>query len=297
MTKMRAAVIHEGALRIEERPDPTPCPGEVLISVRAAGVNAADLHQRAGQYPAPPGVPPDIPGLEVAGETEDGRRLLALLGGGGQAELAVAAASHTIPLPDDVEWPAAGGFMEAFATAHDALVTQVHLQRGERLLVNGAAGGVGTAAVQLGVALGAQVTAAARHHHEELQALGADTEPDGEYDVILELVGGDNLVTDLERLATRGRLAVIGVGAGARAEVNFGLLMRKRAGIHASTLRARSREEKADVIRRLADDVLPLLAEGLVTVPVEATFPLDEAEVAYERFAAGGKFGKIVICP
>jgi NADPH2:quinone reductase len=292
---MRAAVIAEGALHIEERPDPVPQSGELLIRVRGTGVNGADLMQRAGHYPPPPGAPVDIPGLECAGETDDGRRVMALLPGGGHAELVAVHASHTLPIPENVTWAEAGGFVETFATAHDALFTQAQLQPGERLLVHGAAGGVGVAAVQLGVAAGAHVTGTARHHVAEVAALGADTEPTGEYDVILELVGGENLATNLEQLAYKGRIAVIGLGAGASAELNFGYLMRKRGRIHGSMLRARSREEKADVIRRLRDDVLPLLADGRVRVPVEETFPLARAQDAYERFAAGGKFGKIVI--
>ena len=294
---MRAAVIDQGALRIEERPDPEPQPGELLIRIRASGVNGADLMQRAGNYPPPPGAPVDIPGLECAGETERGQRVMALLAGGGHAELATVHESHVLAIPDNVTWPEAGGFVETFATAHDALFTQAQLQAGERLLVNGAAGGVGVAAVQLGLAAGAEVTGTARHHHDELAALGVDTEPSGDYDVILELVGGENLVTNLDRLALKGRIAVIGTGAGARAELNLHKLMVKRGRIHGSTLRARSTEEKADVIRRLREDVLPLLADGRVRVPVEETFPLARAQDAYERFAAGGKFGKIVIVP
>ena len=294
---MRAAVIDEGRLEIEERPDPVPRDGEILIRVRAAGVNGADLMQRAGRYPPPPGAPRDIPGLECAGETEDGRRVMALLAGGGHAELAAVHHTHVMRVPDGIGWPQAGGFVEAYATAHDALFSQAQLRDGERLLVNGAAGGVGTAAVQLGVQSGAHVTATARHHHAELEALGADTDASGEYDVILELVGGVNLTENVERLAQGGRIAVIGTGAGASAEVNFGLLMRKRARIHGSTLRARSTEEKEDVIRRLEGHALPLLADGRLTVPVEETFPLERAQEAYERFAAGGKFGKLVIVP
>jgi NADPH:quinone reductase len=293
MPKVRAAVIHEGALRTEERPDPVPGEGEILIRVRAAGINGADIGQVAGNYPAPPGAVQDIPGLECAGETEDGRRVMALLPGGGQAELVTVAAEHVLPVPDSLSWEQAGGFVETFATAHDALFSQAELQPGERLLVNGAAGGVGTSAVQLGVAIGAQVTGTVRHHAAEVEAFGASTTLEGKYDVILELVGGENLGTNLERLAHKGRIVVIGVGAGAVQPVNFGYLMRARARIHGSTLRSRSREEKAEVIRRLREEVLPL---GL-TVPVEQTFPLDQAQQAYERFVAGNKFGKIVICP
>jgi NADPH:quinone reductase-like Zn-dependent oxidoreductase len=293
---MRAAVIVEGRIEVEERADPVPADEEILIRVRAAGVNGADLAQRAGRYPPPPGTT-DVPGLECAGETENGERVMALLPGGGHAELAVVHRSHVLRVPDGVDWEQAGGFVEAFATAHDALFTQAQLRDGERLLVNGAAGGVGTAAVQLGVTAGARLTANARHHQEELRALGADTEVEGEYDVILELVGGENLTTNLHRLARKGRIAVIGTGAGARAEVEFHLLMAKRGRIHASTLRSRTREEKEDVIRRLEGHALRLLADGELTVPVEEAYPLERAQEAYERFAAGGKFGKIVICP
>jgi NADPH:quinone reductase-like Zn-dependent oxidoreductase len=295
---MRAAVIVEGRLEIQERPDPVPGAGEVLIRVRAAGINGADLIQRAGNYPAPPGAPQDIPGLECAGETERGEHVMALLAGGGHAELAVVHESHVMPVPETVGWPEAGGFVEVFATAHDALFTQAQLMPGERLLVNGASGGVGIAGVQLGAETGATVTGIARHHLEQIVELGAaDTKASGKYSVILELVGGDNLRKNLERLDLKGRIAVIGVGAGAIAEVNFHLLMRARGRIHGSTLRSRTRSEKAEVIRRLREDVLPLLDEGRVVVPVHATYSLDEAQEAYDAFAAGGKFGKIVLLP
>ncbi|NUR77284.1 MAG: zinc-binding dehydrogenase [Thermoleophilia bacterium] len=293
---MRAAVIVEGHLEIQERPDPVPGPGEILIRVRAAGVNGADLAQRAGHYPPPPGVPPDLPGLECAGETEGGDRVMALVPGGGHAELVAVHESHVLPVPESIGWPEAGGFVETFATAHDALFTQAELASGERLLVNGAAGGVGTAAVQLGAEAGATVTGSARHHVEEIMELGAaDTEASGLYDVILELVGGDNLRTNLELLNLLGRISVIGTGAGATAQIHFGRLMAARGRIHGSALRPRSREEKAEVMRLLRVDVLPLLADGRVVVPVHATFPLDQAQEAYDAFAAGGKFGKIVI--
>jgi NADPH:quinone reductase-like Zn-dependent oxidoreductase len=185
--------------------------------------------------------------------------------------------------------------MEVFATAHDALFSQAGLRPGERLLVNGASGGVGVAGVQLGVTAGARVTGTARSNADRVAALGADTEPEGEYDVILELVGGDNLAANLERLAVGGRVVVIGTGAGARAEIHFGLLMQRRARIHGSTLRARPLEEKALVVQRVGKHVLPLLAAGAVRVPVERTFPLEQAQEAYEAFAAGGKFGKLVL--
>ena len=289
---MRAATVVDGRIEVEERPDPVPRDGELLIRVRAAGINGADLAQRAGRYPPPAGAT-DVPGLECAGETEDGRRVMALLPGGGQAELAVAHETHVLPVPDGMTWDEAGGFVEVFATAHDALFTQAELAAGERLLVNGAAGGVGVAAVQLGLAAGASVTANARHHLDELRALGADTTVEGEYDVILELVGGDNLTSNLERLALKGRISVIGTGAGSRAEVDFGYLTRKRGRIHGSTLRARSIEEKTRVMAALG----AFVAAHTFRVPVEETFPLEQTQEAYERFRAGGKFGKIVVRP
>jgi NADPH2:quinone reductase len=304
---MRVAAISDGRLRGENRPDPVPGEGQILIRVRATGINGADLMQRAGRYPPPRDAPQDIPGLECAGEVQAtgpnafrfavGEPVMALLGGGGHAELAVAHERVVLPVPEGLDWPGAGGFVEVYATAHDALFTQAGLAPGERLLVNGAAGGVGVAAVQLGVALGARVTAHARHSHERLRSLGADTDVEGPYDVILELVGGELLRGDVALLGTGGRLLVIGTGAGARAEVDFGLLMRARARIHASTLRARPLEDKALVVRRLERHVLPLVAAGRVGVPVERTFPLADADAAYDAFAAGGKFGKLVLVP
>lgn len=294
---MRAVVIDDGRLVVGERPDPVPATGEVLIRVRAAGINNADILQAAGKYPPPPGAPPDLPGLECAGElVETGERVMALLPGAGQAEFVAVDERHVLPVPEGVDWPAAGGFMEAFATAHDALFTQAGLRPGERLLVNGASGGVGTAAVQLGIALGAEVTGTVRRAESRdlVRGLGAGTEPKGEYDVILELVGGELLTRDVERLARHGRLAVIGTGAGARAQVDFGLLMRKRAQIQGSTLRSRSAEEKALVVARLGEHALPLLAAGRVAVQVQQVFPLDQAQAAYAVFAAG-KFGKLVL--
>jgi NADPH2:quinone reductase len=313
---MRAVTIRDGKIVVEDHPNPEPGSGEVLIRVRGAGVNGADLMQLAGRYPPPPGAPKDIPGLELAGEVvalgpgatrfSVGDRVMGITGGGGQAELATLHERQLMPVPPELSWVHAGGTPEVFTTAHDALFTQVGLRMGERLLVHGAAGGVGTAGVQLGASAGATVTATVRN--PDLRAgvadLGADTvldpegfEEHGPFDVILELVGAPNLAGDIHALATSGRIAVIGVGGGAKAELNLLGLMGKRGTIRASTLRARPLEEKALAARAMEGHVLPLLERGAIRVPVAATYPLEEAAKAYEHFARGGKLGKIVLEP
>lgn len=317
--RMRAATIRDGGIVVAEHPDPTPGTGEVLVRVRAAGLNGADQLQVKGGYPAPPGSPADIPGLEFAGEVVDrgpaaerfaiGDRVTGIVGGGGQAELLTVHERQITPVPAGLGWAQAGGFSEVFTTAHDALVSQAELRPGERLLVHGAAGGVGTAAVQIGHAIGAHVTASVRNgeHHAAVAALGADevVEPAAledrdrreiaPFDVILELVGAPNLDVDLRRLATGGRIAVIGVGGGFKGEINLLALMGARGRIMGSTLRARPLEEKAAAARAVERELLPLVAAGRLTVPVAASFPLAEAATAYERFAAGAKLGKVVL--
>jgi NADPH2:quinone reductase len=311
---MRAATISDGEIAVAEHADPEPGAGEVLVRVRAAGINGADIHQRAGRYPAPPGSPPDIPGLELAGEVaalgprtlrfKEGDRVMGIVGGGGQAECCVVHERQLMPVPAGLSWVEAGGLPEVFTTAHDALFTQADLGVGERLLIHGAAGGVGTAGVQLGVATGAHVTATVRH--ADLRAgvaqLGAHevVEPDGyaglgPFDVVLELVGAPNLPGDLDALASEGRIVVIGIGGGAKAEFHLGALMGKRATLRASHLRNRSLEEKALTARAMERDVLPLFERGALRVPVAATYPLEAVDEAYERFTAGGKLGKVVV--
>jgi NADPH:quinone reductase len=310
---MRAATIKDGELVIEQHLDPEPGKGEVLVRVRAAGLNGADMMQRRGLYPAPPGSPQDIPGMELAGEVaalgpgverfEPGARVMAIVGGGAQAELCVVHERQLMPVPDGLDWTVAGGLPEVFATAHDAIFTQGELRPGEHLLVHGGAGGVGTAAIQLARAAGARVTATVRgeRHRDDVAALGARVvAPEGfvehgPFDVILELVGAPNMAENLNALATGGRVSVIGVSAGAKAEVNLLALMGKRARIHGSTLRARSFEDKALVARLLEREVLPLFESGTLRVPIAATYPLDEVAAAYERFSQGGKLGKIVL--
>ena len=301
---------------MQEREDPVPGKGELLIRVRAAGLNGADMLQRHGAYPAPPGSPADIPGLELAGEVQalgpgatrfdEGDRVMAVVGGGGQAELALVHERAAMPVPDVLDWPAAGGLPEVFTTAHDAIFTQAGLRPGEHLLVHGAAGGVGTAAVQLGRAAGARVTATVRREElrpgvEELgaRAIGPEGfEDGGPYDVVLELVGASNLAGNLSALAMDGRIVVIGVGGtGPKGEINLVMVMQKRARISGSTLRARPLEQKAAAMRLVEKEVLPNFENGTLTVPVAETYELDRAEEAYDRFASGGKLGKLVLLP
>jgi NADPH:quinone reductase len=311
---MRAATIRDGEVVVADHPDPQPGAGEVLVRVRAAGLNGADIIQVAGHYPPPPGSPRDIPGLELAGEVaalgpgarrfDEGDRVMGVIGGGGQAELCAVHERQLMPVPAGLSWVEAGGVPEVFTTAHDALFTQAGLRAGERLLVHGAAGGVGTAGLQLGVATGAHVTATVRNAglRDAVAQLGAHevVEPDGfprhgPFDVVLELVGGPNLPDDLEALRIGGRIVVIGIGGGPKAEISLVALMGKRATLRGSTLRPRPLEEKALTARALERHVLPLFERGALRVPVAATYPLEAAGEAYERFKAGGKLGKIVL--
>jgi len=310
---MRAVVVADGHVAVEDRRDPVPGPGELLVQVRAAGINGADMMQLRGFYPPPPGFPADIPGLELAGEVvglgegatrfELGDRVMSLVGGAAQAELAVVDERVAMPVPASLGWAAAGGFPEVFITAHDALVSQCNLRGGERLLVTGAAGGVGTAAVQIGVALGGWVVASVRDPalRPAVAELGAETidpaesEDHGPYDVVLELVGGDAVPSNVRALASGGRMAVIGVGAGARVELDLLALMSRRARVMGSMLRNRSTGEKALAARRVEEELLPLVESGRLRVLVAGTFDLESAAAAYGRFQAGGKLGKVVL--
>ena len=312
---MRAATIRDGSIAVEEHPDPVPGDSDLLVRVHGAGLNGADILQLKGRYPAPPGAPQDIPGLELAGEVvecgpgvqrfEPGDRVMSIVAGGGQAELAVVHERTAMPVPEELGWDAAGGVPEVFTTAHDALFTQAGLRTGERLLVHGAAGGVGMAAVQLGQMAGARVTATVRNPENRARIDALDVhaidpegfEEHGPFDVILELVGAPNMPGNVASLATGGRIAVIGVGAGAKAELPLQVLMSKRARIHASTLRARPLEDKAATARCVERSVLPGFVTGDLVVPVAATYPLDAVADAYERFEAGGNLGKIVLLP
>ncbi|HUV58012.1 MAG TPA: zinc-binding dehydrogenase [Acidimicrobiales bacterium] len=311
---MLAVVISNHRLVLEERPTPEPGVHDVVVAVRSAGVNAADLLQLKGYYPAPPGWPADIPGLELAGivvsvgtrvhEPLLGRRVCAVVGGGAQATHCLVPSEHLLFVPDHVTWDEAGGFAEAFTTAHDALVTQGGVESGQRVLISGAAGGVGVAAVQIAHSLGAHVIAVTRsdEHHARLRELGADETITMEdvvdiapVDIVLELVGAAHLTLAWPRLAPYARVVVIGVGGGSRMEIDLLSVMSTRMTLTGSTLRARSRSEKSSVADRVAQTMIPRWRTGEVRVPVAQTFALDDADLAYAAFEQQGKFGKIVL--
>ena len=323
---MRALVITPDArLRVETRPDPEPGPGEVLVRVHGAGLNRADLVQLAGNYAAPPGSPPDIPGLEFAGEVVAhgpgvtvpalGARVFGIAGGGAQAELLAVPAAQCAPVPERLDLVEAAGVPEVFITAHDAMVTQAGLQAGETMLVHAVGSGVGTAALQLGRAFGCTVVGTARtpeklERSRELgldhavlaprqldpAALAADiTAAAGPVDVTLDPVGGDYLVTDLAVAGPRGRVVVIGLIAGPRAQLDLGALMYKRMRLFGTMLRGRSVEEKADATDAFTRDVVPLLARGEVRPVIARTLSLDGAGEAYDLLAADAVFGTIVL--
>lgn len=323
---MQALVITPDAqLHVEERPDPEPGEGEVLVRVHGAGLNRADLVQLGGHYAAPPGSPPDVPGLEFAGEVVAlgpgvttpavGARVFGIAGGGGQAELLAVPAVQCTPVPESLDLVAAGGVPEVFVTAHDAMVTQAALRPGETLLVHAVGSGVGTAALQLAHAMGCRVVGTARtlSKLERCEALGLDhallapRELDpvaladaiiaaaGAVDVTLELVGGNYVATDVRVAAPRGRIVLVGLMAGTRAQVDLGALMFKRLRVFGTTLRGRSVEEKAAATDAFTRDVVPLLASGTVAPVVARTFALADAREAYDLLAADAVFGTIVL--
>lgn len=309
-------------LAVVDKPQPEPARGEVRVRVRATAVNRADLLQRMGAYPAPADSPPDIPGLEIAGEVEAagpgterfsvGDRVFGLVGGGGYAESVVSHERALAKIPDGMSFEEAGATVEAFVTAHDAIVTQAALHSGEPLLIHAVGSGVGTAAAQLGRALGAFVIGTARTQTklDRARTLGMDAgivvenarfadgvrgvAADGAA-VILELVGGNYVAEDLRCVQTLGRIALVGLMAGGKTELDLGLVLRKRVRILGTVLRARPLEEKIAAMRAFEAQVVPLLARGVVKPIIDCVMPFTEAAAAHERMASNAGFGKIVL--
>jgi NADPH:quinone reductase-like Zn-dependent oxidoreductase len=316
------AVVFDGAggnevVGFEERPDPTPGTGEVVVAARYAGLNPADLIQRAGNYPAPPGSPADIPGLETAGTVvargpganrfQEGDRVFGIVGGGGLADRVAVHERHLTRVPDTLGEQEAAAVPEVFITAHDAIVTQAELGLGDVLLVNGANGGVGLAGVQIGRAAGARVFANVRSENARgpLADLGAEVvTPDdaaervqaaGGADVVLELVGAPYLELDFQALALKGRIVVVGAGGGGDAQLSLRSLMGRRGRIMGTGLRMRPPEEKAAAVLAFEHQVVPLLADGRARAIVDSVFPAAEATAAFDRLASSGKLGKVLI--
>lgn len=310
-------------LEVRDVPAPEPGPGEVRVRVRAAGVNRADLLQRRGGYPAPEDAPQDILGLEYAGTVDAvgagvtrhrvGDRVMGIVGGGAYAEAVVVPESLAVPIPDGIGFEEAAAVPEAFVTAHDALFTLLGLRAGERLLVHAVGSGVGLAALQLAREAGATVLGTARSPWKLERArefgldFGIETEGAGfadavrertggaGVDAVLDLVGGAYLADNLRVLAPKGRMTVVGLVAGSRAEMDLGLLLRKRLTLIGTVLRGRTTEEKAAATRAFGDYVLPLLAAGRVRPVVDTVYPMEQASEAHRRMEANLNFGKLVL--
>lgn len=324
---MRAVVITApgGPEVLEEREvaRPTPAPSQVLVRIHATALNRADLLQRRGHYPAPPGAAADIPGLEYAGEVvevgsgvrelAEGDRVMGLLGGGGYAEYAVVQERMAVPIPDALSFEEAAAVPEVFITAHDALFTRLKLGPGERLLIHAVGSGVGTAALQLARVAGATVLGTSRTSWklERAVELGLDLaidtgaggfeEPVSEatagegVHAILDLVGGTYLEENLRSLASLGRQVVVGTVSGTRAEIDLGVLLRSRVTLVGTVLRSRPAEEKIAATMAFRRHALPFLADGRIEPVIDRVMPMSDVREAHAHMEENASFGKIVL--
>jgi len=313
------------ALEIHEvDPPPAPTADRVRVRVRASALNRADILQRMGRYPPPPGAPSNIPGLEFAGdvdligpevrEWQTGDRVFGICGGGAHAEYITVPSSHLASIPGNLDWVGAAAVPEVFITAHDALFTQANLQPGETVLVHAVGSGVGTAAIQLIRSAGAKAFGTSRTKDkldrakeyglaeslvvgdpvDVIEAVSAWTGGNG-VDVVLDLVGAAYLEANLKALAMKGRMIQVGTTSGSRAMLDFGVMMSKRLTVRGTVLRARSIEEKATAIRLFARHVVPLLADGSVKPVTDRSYPLTEVREAHARMESNENFGKIIL--
>jgi NADPH2:quinone reductase len=330
INRMKAVVItkHGGVEGLEVKEVERvaqPAANQVCVRVRAAGLNRADILQRMGHYPAPPGYSQEIPGLEFAGEVFEvgsevrlwkrGQRVFGITGGGAQAEYIVVPEDHLAEVPANLDWAEAAAVPEAFITAHDALFTRAHLCIGETMLVHAAGSGVGTAAIQLARVAGAKafgtsrtaqkLERAKRYGLNEavividdplvlVQAVEQWTSGGG-VNVILDLAGAGYLETNVNVLSARGRLVLVGTTAGGRALLDFSTVMQKRLSIFGTVLRGRSNEEKATAMRLFAEQVLPLLAGGLVKPVIDRVYKMADVREAQLRMESNENFGKVVL--
>ena len=311
-------------LSLAEVPDPAaPSGTAVLVRVRAAGLNRADLLQAKGLYPPPPGFSPNIPGLEFAGEVaavgsgvtgwQPGDRVFGITAGEAQAEYVSIDERHLAPIPDRLSFNEAAAVPEAFITAFDAVVTQAGLARGETLLIHAVGSGVGLAALQIGHVVGARVIGTSRTAAklDACREFGLDAglvtaepvfadaviEATGGRgaDVILDLVGGAYFPENLRSLAPKGRVMLVGLTAGRKAEVDLGMILQKRAAVRGTVLRGRSFDEKCEVTRRFRDDVVPLVADGTLRPVIDRVFAASDVLAAYDHLASNESFGKVVL--
>lgn len=324
---MRAIVITSGGgpevLEMQERPLPEPGAREIRVRVRASALNRADLQQRRGVYPAPPGAPADIPGMEYAGEVDAlgpgasmwpvGARVMGLTGGGAHAEYLIVHEREAIAVPALLTWAEAGAIPEVFITAYDALFRQLHLQLGETVLIHAVGSGVGTAAAQLAHVAGATVIGTSRSAEklEHARELGVDIGVDSSLDdwpervadatggkgvdAILDLVGGTYLANSLRILSLRGRLILVGLTAGRSADLDLGVILNKRIQITGTVLRARQLEEKIAVAREFEARVFPLLETQKVRAVIDRVFDFSEIRDAHKLMETNSNFGKIVL--
>ena len=325
---MQAVLITEpgdpDVLRLGQVDRPEPGPGEVRVQVSTSGVNRADLLQRRGRYPVPDGWPEEIPGLEFSGTVQalgegvggwaEGDRVMGIVGGGGYAEYLVTPASTLVPIPENLTLEEAGAVPEVFLTAYDAIRLHEGLAEGETLLVHAVGSGVGTAALQMARAWGCRVIGTSRTPEklerarelglDEVVLGGADSDwhdqvlerTDGRgVDVILDLVGGAYLAGNQTVLARRGRHIVVGVPSGPQAEIDLRALMSARGSIRGTVLRARSTEEKAELVRAFSDEVVPMLVDGRVRPVVDSILPAAEAAEAHRRVASNETFGVVLL--
>jgi putative PIG3 family NAD(P)H quinone oxidoreductase len=325
---MRAVVVDAPGgpevLHVAERPDPRAGDGEITVRVAAAGVNRADLLQRMGHYPPPPGAS-DILGLEVSGVVasvgagvagvSEGDRVMALLEGGGYAELAAVRDTQAVPVPASIDLIDAGGIPEVFITAHDALFTRARLQPGETVLIHGGGGGVGTAAIQLARQHGCRVlvTAGSAAKLARCAELGADAGIDYSRedfvtrtreltdgwgaDVVLDIMGASYLGQNLDVVATDGRIVVIGMQGGTHADIDLGVMMRRRVSLISTALRARPAAQKAAIVAAFAGDVVPKLTAGVLRPVIDRVLPFEAADEAHRLMETGALVGKILLVP
>ena len=327
---MKAVIITSfGGVDVLEIRDVADAPPATLdrvrVRVRAAGLNRADILQRLGRYPAPPGYPQEIPGIEFAGEVESigpevrdwriGDRVFGIIGGGGQADYVTVPANHLARIPDNLDWAQAAAVPEVFMTAHDALFSQCSVTTGEHVLIHAAGSGVGTAAIQLVSAAGAFAYGTSRTADKLERAkqfgLTSSIAIDGDpaafaeaarewtggagVNVVLDLVGLAYLDANLQSLAIKGRLIFVGTTSGSKAEIDYGIVMSKRLKIMGTSLRTRSTEEKATATRLFAQQVVPLLATGRVRPVIDKTFKMEDVRSAHERIESNESFGKVVL--